>query len=201
MHKSLSYVTFVCHFTYHFILTVFNMYKSLVILLLFLSGCGGGLNCPIDPPNCCYNALFGCGPFDLQFGCECADYGLSVPEISYSRVNEAAAIWFAKLTQEKSSCLAAPKKISGNLKITESKRSVRIEVPGYGVLHGKGSAKLGYKLSGQYKIPLSTCSAKITGAYKKNSSNRAMLNTVVSYTCLFAPTCQTSYRGMLDRVG
>lgn len=175
--------------------------KLFYITCLVFAGCGGGLNCPLDPPSCCYNNLFGCGTFDLPFGCECSDYGLSVPEAEAAKNNRIMSSnndWSGVFNKTSATCPFFRDQISGTLRIQESKNGAKVMVPGYGTLNGRGNVKTGSTLSGTYTVPTSGCKAKVSGLYKRRQSNSSKMSLKIDYVCGLSK-CTASYQGNLVR--
>jgi len=178
------------------------------IFLLFV-GCGGGLNCPIDPPSCCYNQLFGCGTFDLPLGCECEDYGLAFARIGF-RASPAkqlsstpsgrmSGIWSGMLEQTSSSCLGAPAEIGGVIKVRERGDKVTVSVPRYGKLRGTKRGRRALKVSKSIKDPLAICSAQVSATLKGSKPGVAAARANVEYGCISGISCTIDYSGTVEK--
>jgi hypothetical protein len=142
----------------------------LIVALLASVGCSGGLNCPFQRPQCCDNALFGCGTFDLPQGCSCDDYlsralrdkGLfSAPLVNARALTSANGTWRLSLSQTQSSCPGMLRIVSGNVDIRERRGRVSVKTPGYGTLRGRTSRGI-LRASGVYKPFVAGCSASVS---------------------------------------
>jgi hypothetical protein len=176
-------------------------FKSLVLIVLLsqLAGCGGGLNCPFDPPECCYNQLFGCGPFDLPFGCECSAYGLARSgAVSAAKARSKEGGWLGELTRMASSCPGSPQRVKGYLEIKARRRAISVRVPGYGTLRGirRGGR---YHVKGSYAPVTPTCSAKVRALFESRSDLAASLTVRVGYGCGGVELCSARYTGTIER--
>lgn len=169
------------------------------LLMLTVAGCGGGL-CPIDVPDCCRNVVFGCGPFELPFGCSCSDYGYPFTTQSKRVVLPAAVapetVWNGTLKQRNSSCPGLPDVLKGNLQIFTSSRGVQITVPGYGKLYGQRRSNR-YVASGSYS-PFTACIGKTRVKMAASKERKAHTSVAMSYHCNGRRVCSAQYDGELQ---
>ena len=176
----------------------------IVALSVFIIGCDNGVNCPIDPPSCCYNALFGCGTFDLPQGCSCSQYGLfrSYPAANYPRRSaisgSLSGAWQGQLDLVTSTCQGAPPLISGALNISERSGRITVTVPFYGTLRG-ARTRSGFRVTGEYAPLLSSCKISVRASYASRSKRSGRLVTAVENRCPFTATaCSVAYQGTLS---
>lgn len=171
------------------------------LTVVSLSSCGGGLNCPIDPPSCCYDQLFGCGTFDLPFGCTCESYGIN----SAARASRALqtpmndsinGAWRGVFVREQSSCAGLPETLRGGIGVSGSRRSVRVAVPGYGVLRGTRYST-GFKASGFFAPFSPLCRGKVQVTFDRNDTTSASVRAAMSYSCGRRSICSARYAGQL----
>ena len=178
-------------------------------LLLFLAGCNNGLDCPIDPPSCCYDALFGCELFDLPMGCSCSQYGFVTANAKQSLTSAASTAsqkspglsgsWSGVLSQNSSSCPGFLPKVSGLVKVRTQKNSVKITVPGYGTLKGKARTRNRLTASGKYTEPLSSCKAEVTVSIASARAGLGRVGSKVKLDCGRALQCSSQYVGMMQK--
>jgi len=184
--------------------------NALVTLFISLSlvGCNGGLNCPIDTPSCCDNVLFGCGVFDLPFGCSCDQYGrfLSTNVAALKSVSAAKSTpspglngnWSGILRRSSASCSGFLQEARGMLHVTTGKkRTVNVLIPGYGTLKGRRLTG-GYRVSGTYSLPRSSCRANIVAKFKKTRNAAGNISARIFYSCR-AYTCSVKYAGAFQK--
>lgn len=187
---------------------LFQAFSSLALLVL-VQGCSQGGLCPLDTPDCCENYLFGCGTFDLPFGCTCEQYGVfsatktpKVPSAASSKKSKPtrslSGTWRGGLTRNKSTCLGAPANLNGVLFATERNGKLTIVVPGYGTLRGSGNAARGYKLRGAYVPFLSSCKADIQATFLSPRAGSARINAKLTYSC-GSRSCSAEYQGNLKK--
>jgi len=176
-------------------------FKSLVLIVLLsqIAGCGGGLNCPFDPPECCYNQLFGCGPFDLPFGCECSAYGLArsgAVAPAKARSKEGGSL--GELTRMASTCPGSPQRVKGNLEIKARRRAISVRVPGYGTFRGirRGGR---YRVKGSHAPVTPTCPAQVRASIEPRTDSSAAFKVRVGYGCGAVELCSARYVGTVER--
>jgi len=177
-------------------------YSLALLFIVVLSGCGGGFNCPFNPPQCCYNVLFGCGPFDIPFGCECSSYGLARVAPAKSAMTFAGAtvdnVWNGTLSRQSSSCPGLPKTLRGKVVVKTTGRRISITVPGYGVLRGQRRGRV-YRATGSYAPFTPTCKGIANVTVNPNGRLRAGIGASMTYSCGAAPLCSARYNGALSR--
>ena len=178
---------------------------SIFLLILFFVGCADGIDCPFDTPSCCYNVLFGCGPFDLPSGCSCSRYGLSYHGASSAFFSPRAAtthsfsgIWSGTLLQESSECSSFLREISGILSVRELRNRIIVTVPGYGRMRGLKNSR-GFGVSGQYFMPFSRCKSSIQATFMELESGVGSLQVRLGTGCNAQPRCSASYQGTIQR--
>jgi len=167
------------------------------ITIVTLGGCGG-LGCPLDVPDCCRNVVFGCGPFELPFGCSCSSYGYSATagaKITAASVFPTQNLWKGSLRQQSSSCLGLEKSIQGNLQLTTSSRRVKITVPGYGVLRGHRRNRE-YRAVGSYKL-FGSCVGRARLKLTAAQQGESFASVAVVYQCGGKSLCSAKYHGAL----
>lgn len=172
---------------------------TLLFCLGHVTGCGGGLNCPFDPPNCCYNQLFGCGPFELPFGCDCASYGLArTSPAALGAATPDGAVRAGDVARVSSSCPGAPKRVRGNLKIHAGRSAITVRVPGYGTLRGvrRGSV---YVARGSYAPVTPTCRARVRATLEPTDRASMRISVRVGYGCGRVELCAARYVGNAER--
>lgn len=177
-------------------------YLVAIATMCVLSGCGGGFNCPFNPPQCCYNVLFGCGPFDIPFGCECSSYGLARVAPAKAPAMFAGAkvdnVWNGELTRRSSSCPGLPKKLRGKVVVKTTARRITVTVPGYGVLRGQRRGR-DYRATGSYAPFTPTCKGKATVTVSPRGRSRAGVSAAMTYGCGERSLCSARYNGALSR--
>ncbi len=178
--------------------------KFAFIIALCATGCGGGIDCPIDTPDCCYNVLFGCGFFDLPSGCSCDHYGLSYQGAAAAFTKPRAVPsrgmngnWSGALQKSQSSSPSFLNRVSGMVAVKEQGNRVTVTVPGYGKLRGLKSSK-GYTVSGQYGSFLSTCKSTVRASFIKSRAGSGTLQIGVNYNC-GRSSCSAQYRGTIQQ--
>lgn len=186
------------------------MYRKIVLgaAILLSAGCSG-LDCPLDPPNCCYDALFGCELFDLPMGCSCSDYGLGFASSAVLRSPQkklastptarVSGDWTGSLTQLHSTCPNAPRRLSGILRVRERNGSVTVAVPGYGRLIGRSGGRRNFTAKGRYKVPLSSCSADVSTRFTSRRAALGNLSAEVTLTCGSLLSCGAAYSGTIQK--
>ena len=178
--------------------------KSLIFFFFcgLLAGCGGGFNCPFNPPQCCYNVLFGCGPFDIPFGCECSSYGLArvAPATAPATFagKKVSDVWSGALSRKRSSCPGIPATLRGRVVIKTTGRRIAVTVPGYGVLRGQRRGRV-YRAKGAYAPFTPTCQGTATVTLAPQAGRRAGIDAVMSYGCGETNLCSARYRGSLAK--
>lgn len=180
----------------------------IVLALTILAGCGGGLNCPVDPPSCCYNQLFGCGTFDLPFGCECSAYGLGSATLAASKQHKILAAtpaysvsgrWAGKLLEESSSCAGTLPFVSGVAQVRERAGKVRVGISGYGTLRGSMRGRRGFSATGIYELALTSCEAHIALNLKASGVATGDVVANMELYCGSVPICEAQYRGTVKK--
>ncbi|MFM1847809.1 MAG: hypothetical protein RL417_1283 [Pseudomonadota bacterium] len=173
-----------------------------IVCLLLLSGCGGGFNCPFNPPQCCYNVLFGCGPFDIPFGCECSSYGLArlAPKRSPATFagKQVDNVWSGSISRQRSTCPGLPKTLKGRVVIKTSGRRITVTVPGYGVLRGQRRGRV-YRARGSYAPFTPTCKGEAVVTLNPLAKSRSRVKSAMSYGCGETKLCSARYVGSLER--
>ena len=185
----------------------FSKIKALILSLLLLGGCDSGIDCPLDPPDCCYDVLFGCQLFDMPMGCSCSQYGLgfatsakTAPRkkaLTTTPANRLSGNWSGNLKQSSSSCRGVPKSISGRMHITQRKNKVSIEVPQYGKLRGKVAGRRGFAVVRRYALPIPLCNAFIEADMRSNKPGVGAASAQVNVYCGSEKLCSASYNGAL----
>lgn len=184
--------------------------RSVCLGVLFSSlvSCGGGFNCPIDPPSCCYNVLFGCGLFDLPGGCSCDDYGLGfrtglVTRGAASNANAVpglAGTWRGTLARQSTTCSYALPKVSGGIKINSRGDSLRLSVPGFGDLFGSRGKNVRANraaLQGMYRR--GNCLADVRANLSTRRAGLSEARVKVTLACGRADVCRSLYSGVLQK--
>lgn len=184
-------------------MTIRNLNNKIlpVLFCIFLFGCNGVFNCPIDPPSCCDN-LFGCDPFQLPEGCDCDRYGL----ISQSKnlTTKTAVLkrkspgfmgkWQGQLNRTSTTCSQSFYRVDGNAHISGSGKKVKINIPGYGRLEGdlfgkRINAKGGYKVG--------SCSAELRTSLINTRVGVAKTRVSFDYLCDGKKQCESEYNGII----
>ena len=174
----------------------------IALIVFCLGGCDNGINCPLDPPSCCYDSLFGCGTFDLPQGCSCSQYGLfrSFRNQTYGRAITAksvAGLWQGRLERTFSTCQGAPAVVSGSLNVKERRGKVTVSVPYYGSLRGSRT-RSGFSVSGAYAPLFSLCDISVRASFLAHSRKSGKLVAAVENRCKFTQTaCTATYQGEL----
>lgn len=174
------------------------------MIILSLASCGGGLNCPIDPPACCSNVLFGCGTFDLPFGCECSQWGFgrSVPPQRLSgpitRGADLSGSWRGPLNRTTSSCAGLPRTVRGAVAVTTTGQRVTVAIPGYGNLRGTTRAT-GFSASGALYPFTPLCRADVNTDFTRKNATTNTVRTSLVYTCGRTRVCSAQYVGEMSR--
>ena len=181
----------------------------IILISVLLSGCGGGLNCPADPPACCYNQLFGCGTFDLPFGCECSAYGLGSATLASSTKQpkilaatpaySVSGRWGGKLLEESSSCAGTLPFVSGVAQVRERSGKVRVSISGYGTLRGSMRGRRGFSATGIYELALTGCEAHIALNLKASGVATGDVVANMELYCGSVPICEAQYRGAVKK--
>lgn len=189
-----------------------NRFLLGIFVLISLAGVdscedGGDGDCPFDPPRCCYNVLFGCGPFDLPEGCSCRDYGLFFNRNISSNVmpmkNASMASpllgkeWMGTLMQTGGTCSSAPKQVSGIVIVNRRKDGrVTIAVPGYGNLVGRVRGST-ITANGSFTPLFSSCRSQVATTMKKVNSRLSPTRSTFKYVCRSEVVCDAAYSGVL----
>jgi hypothetical protein len=190
-----------------------NKHLSLCLLLIFtLTGCNSnGLNCPIDPPDCCENVLFGCGTFDIPDGCSCSDYpflssklhSLKEQKVRVASSATLAGMWRVALTKSSSSCSLAPQTAISTVRVRDAKGRFSIVVPGYGTLSGK-SRKGSGEASGTYRIFGPKCTARVSARLATTGAKLNLEGTSVMTVNVNCPIqklqCTAKYAGRVTKL-
>jgi hypothetical protein len=177
----------------------------LFVVLIFLTSCGGGFNCPFNRPSCCDNLLFGCGPFDLPQGCSCGDFfggslrsrfSVRQGQVVPMSVTSAGGKWRASVTRQSSTCSGLRSTLVSNVTITQTNDRIVMQVPGVTTLRGKRTGN-SVSASGQY-TPLSLvgCNAQVSSQMTLTSTSAANIAGSVTMTCRRAANnCSATYTG------
>ena len=168
-----------------------------------LVGCdSGGLDCPLDPPSCCYNTLFGCGTFDLPDGCSCSQYSfLSARRnklLSTTVSPGVSGLWNVNLKRTSSMCPLLQRNFRTLVRTHERKGLVSVAVPGYGKLRGRMQGK-GYTASDRSTFPLTRCSAEISTKFKSTGTGVGKATAQIKYSCPTGYKCSAQYEGSMRK--
>lgn len=182
------------------------------LLVMAVNGCDNGFNCPMDPPSCCFNLVFGCGLFDLPSGCSCSDF-FSVPVAPAKLASEKSMVsmentniskspgisgrWDGDLGRVKNSCSATLLQISGKISVKKEGNSATIEVPNYGVL--KGQAK-GALTTARGSYGQSGCRADVGASIRNQRAGRAQSIVNAKISCSSGLSCRAQFRGDLRKL-
>lgn len=181
-----------------------GVHRFLLICLVLLVGCDGGVDCPLDPPACCYNSLFGCGTFDLPQGCSCSRYGLSrsLPRrasLSRTKVVSLGGVWRGTLTKASSSCRNVLSQVRGSYRVTERSGRVVVTIPGMGTLSGRRTPG-GFVATGRYQPIFLLCPMTINATYGAKTQSFGGISVAISRRCSErATSCEMLYRGSSRR--
>ena len=196
----------------------FRHFLALIVLVIGIAGCdsgNGSLGCGGSTPSCCYDSLFGCGTFDLPFGCSCSFYGLyfkegkALPKALASTTN-LNGTWSGMMKRTASSCPALLPEVVGTAQVRESHGKVTVRASTYGRLTGTAHGK-GYVVSGKY-LPSSSqsssqslsqsssmCSAQVRVSFTRRSSYAGIARATINYSCDSKPICSAIYNGALQK--
>ncbi len=177
--------------------------------VLLCAGCEGGIDCPIDPPACCENVVFGCGLFDLPQGCSCSQYGLAYTKLPPAPLTAAVAPrsvspglsgnWSGILQRGATTCSTLPAALRGSVRVAERKGIVNVTIAGYGQLRGK-TTTAGYSVTGRYSVPFSSCSAKLATKFTTLRRGTGKAQVQIDYSCSKSKyACSAQYRGTLQK--
>lgn len=179
---------------------------SALFVIVTVSGCGGGFNCPFQRPSCCDNVIFGCGPFDLPQGCSCGDFfsnsfrgKFAVKQGQLIRMSTATAAgkWRAKLTRRTSNCRSILASLVSNVNISQSGSRVTLTAPGVATLRGTRTNNT-INATGQYTpMLLLGCDAQISSKMDLTAADKANVTGNVTIKCKSRPSnnCSASYSG------
>lgn len=191
-----------------------KMRKHFIIAFIAASvvGCDNGFNCPMDPPSCCFNLVFGCGLFDLPAGCSCSDFSsvlvaparLASPKnlrtSDNTKISKSPGIsghWDGDLGRVENSCSVSLSQISGKITVKKVGDKATISVPNYGALQGRNRGAL-TTARGVYRQ--SGCQANV-GASIRNwraGRARAIVNTQIS--CKSGLSCSAKFVGLIKKI-
>lgn len=182
------------------------------LLAVAVIGCNNGFNCPMDPPSCCYNIVFGCGLFDLPTGCSCSDF-ISVPVAPATLGNSKSRLatemlnlskspgipgrWDGDLGRVKNSCSVSFAQVSGNIVVKREGTRAIIEVPNYGVLKGRTKGAL-TTARGSYRQ--GGCQADIGASVRNLRAGKASSVVSANISCKGGISCQAQFRGDLRKI-
>ena len=193
----------------------------LTILSFTMIGCsGGGLSCPFNIPSCCYDALFGCGTFDLPSGCSCSDYGflsrasarkeivaqqndpvlkrhLRSLSVNQKATNLSGA-WSGVFNKQSSTCAGIVKQVNGVVSVKDINNKVSITVPGFGTVSGRKISNRS-NVSGSYRVPFTSCKASVAVRMQQVGSGIVTASSSMTYSCGAAVQCQAVFSGTLQR--
>lgn len=188
--------------------------KHLLIALIATSviGCDNGFNCPMDPPSCCFNLVFGCGLFDLPAGCSCSDFSsvLVAPAklvsskklqtIGNTKLSKAPGItgnWDGDLGRVENSCSASLSQISGKITVTKASDKATIDVPSYGALRGLNRGAL-TTARGIYRQ--SGCQANVGASIRNLRAGRALAIVNTQLSCKSGLSCSAQFKGLIRKI-
>ncbi len=182
------------------------------LLAVAAVGCNNGFNCPIDPPSCCFNLVFGCGLFDLPTGCSCSDF-FSVPVAPATLVNSKSLLatemvkvskspgisgrWNGDLGRVKNSCSVSLAQVSGNIVVKKEGTRATIEVPNYGVLKGQTKGAL-TTARGSYRQ--GGCQADVGASVRNLRAGKARSVVSAKISCKDGLSCSAQFRGELKKI-
>lgn len=180
-----------------------------LFLSLAFSSCDGGYDCPLDPPECCYNVLTGCQLFDMPQWCSCSQYGLYSAQLKKASASietlqqyisrpGLSGSWRGILRRAYSVCPASLPQVSGVVSIRQKKTRVYVTVPGYGVLRGRTN-KRGFSAQGTYRA-FNVCTARASLNFKSKTRGSGEADAAVSTSCFSTQgQCTMKYRGTVFR--
>lgn len=178
-------------------------------ILLCLTSCNGGASCPFERPNCCDNALFGCGPFDIPEGCSCGDYFSKsfyggtlpvTPSIRMSSESTMEGTWRVGLTKKTSGCSYLQKSTNQTIIIRERNKKVSMKVLGMTILRGDRVNRAA-KMRGQYRLIAPRCTANLTSDLILTTPSQGILTGEIKVQCVDKRlSCEASYTGVAKRM-
>ena len=174
---------------------------GLIAVSLIAGACTGGIDCPINPPECCYNVLTGCQLFDMPQGCSCSDYGLSYHRVGLALGSSRGALsgqWSGILQRKTASCTWMKSRIMGSIAISDQNGRISARIPGYGTIRGRSNSR-GCTAAGSYR-PLLFCAANVRTNFVSTGSGVGRLDAAVDYSCGGKTRCTAAYSGVMQRV-
>lgn len=182
---------------------------SLIIPMLGFLGCNGILDCPIDPPSCCYNIFFGCDIFEIPEGCTCSQYGLGLSSSSLqtkvlsvrpnSQTKKSPGFignWSGKLKRVSTNCTNTLRTVDGEVRIRKDKQGFRIDIPGYGKLFAEDNHRR-IRAKGVYNV--ASCQAEILASLQSIRAGVAKTDVSFRYLCRKDFQCSAKYNGVINK--